>query len=353
VDNNDVTNATTVYYAPYRSNRATVYDGTRWNEYSFAQLSIKLTDAQSCTTSSGSANLTVADSSQLIRGMEVSGTGISGGTTVSSITSATAVVLSANATTSATNTITFKVPAGKNVDLFLVDSGGSLQLRGTVWTGDTTRGVALGDQDGYDVVNNAAIGSGDSNSIAAKCGLYVGVIRTSNAGQTEDSYGGASQAGGHRYVWNRYNRVLRSLGVIDTTDSYTYTTATWRQANNTGGNKVEFVIGLADQLVQATAMGVSSNTATTGGVSRSSGVGVDSTSTNSAQLVPGYAVNVPGGAVSGPYQGPSIGRYTGYPSAGYHSLNWLEISQASGTTTWYGDNGLAYIQSGLQAEVWA
>jgi len=62
---------------------------------------------QSCTTTSGDATVTVADSTKLHVGQTVTGTGIASSTTISSITNATTIELSANATASGTNTLTF------------------------------------------------------------------------------------------------------------------------------------------------------------------------------------------------------------------------------------------------------
>jgi hypothetical protein len=68
---------------------------------------IKATIKQSCTTANTDATLTVADSSKLSVGMVVSGTGIPTNATIASITNSTTLELSASATTSATNTLTF------------------------------------------------------------------------------------------------------------------------------------------------------------------------------------------------------------------------------------------------------
>lgn len=59
------------------------------------------------TTTNADATVTVADTSVLVEGMSVTGTGIPGGTTISSITNKTTFELSANATASATNTLVF------------------------------------------------------------------------------------------------------------------------------------------------------------------------------------------------------------------------------------------------------
>lgn len=73
---------------------------------------IKATIKQSCTTINSSTALTVTDSSKLSVGMIVTGTGITGTITISTITDATNVVLSAPASASATNDLTFTTTEG-------------------------------------------------------------------------------------------------------------------------------------------------------------------------------------------------------------------------------------------------
>lgn len=228
--------------------------------------------------------------------------------------------------------LSLSISSGTNYDVFLYDNAGTLTLETVAWTNDTTRATALATQDGVYVKNGAT------------SRLYLGTIRASGTNTCEDSYGGAHQAGGKRFLWNAYNRVPRSLGVKDTTDSWTYTTATFRQVNNNTGNKVEYVAGLSIEPVKAVAIHAFAGS----GVDCATGVGVDSTSANSA-IVGATRMGATGG--TGNY--PLVADYRGYPGIGYHAINWLEVSQASGTTTWYGDQGRAYQQTGLQAEVMA
>ena len=333
----DVTAATVLYYTPYMGDSIPLFDGTRWKLQTFTEKSIKLSDTQTCTTSMGSTNLTVADSSQFMRGMNITGTNIAPGATISSITSATVVVMSLGASGTGTQSNVFTLPLGKNYDVFYSQVNAKLQYSNS-WTTDNGRADALALQNGINV-NNAAINSADSNTIAAKTGLYLGTIRTTGtAGQTEDSYGGASQAGGHRYVWNNYNRVERAIGVIEGTNSWTYTTATWRQTNGASGNKVEYVQGLSEDPVKASGLQSVNNSST---ANVAIGLGIDSTTVNSAQT---FGAVVIGGS-------NSVVRfdYSGYPTIGYHAFNWLEISAASGSTAWRGDDGLTYNQFGMQA----
>ena len=111
------------------------------------------------------------------------------------------------------------------------------------WASDTTRTDAIALQDGIPVKSGTATLR------------WVGTIRTTGTTTTEDSGGGVTtQVGGKRFVWNAYNQVPRALAVIDTTDNWTYTTATVRQANGATGNKVEYVAGSVASFIEAMTM---------------------------------------------------------------------------------------------------
>ncbi len=232
-----------------------------------------------------------------------------------------------------------------NYDVFVYDNAGTLTLKlGTAWTSNTARvsGSAgeIVKQDGV-YVNKYTEGG-----MASLTGRYLGTIRATGATTTADSYGGASQAGGKRFVWNVNNRIRRDLSVIDTTNTWGYTTATWHAANAQSNNKVEYVVGLSEQAVEADVSAIAVND--TSPVNAHVGVGVDSTSANSAKITNGYGYSV---GASGAALAPSA-KYSGYPGIGYHALTWLEISEAAGSTTWFGDNGRTDQQSGMTAFVW-
>ena len=97
---------------------------------------LKATIKQSCTTINSSTALTVADSSKLAVGMTVSGTGITGTITIESITDATNVVLSAPASASGTETLTFtttdSIPTVCNIIDFTDKE--DLKRLGSYWT---------------------------------------------------------------------------------------------------------------------------------------------------------------------------------------------------------------------------
>lgn len=202
--------------------------------------------------------------------------------------------------------------SGKNYDVFIYDNAGTLTLElSAAWTNDTTRADALTTQDGVYVKSGATTR------------LYLGTIRASASNQTEDSEK-------RRFVWNLYNRVTKPLfAQITGTASYTYTTATVRAVNaNTtvGEGRFEIVCGLNLDMVQARVQDYAANTTP---VNRWYGVGFDSTSTNHAR---NFAGQNPVATYIVPGQMSELLRY---PGIGYHYLQWVEWSVATGTTTWY------------------
>lgn len=229
------------------------------------------------------------------------------------------------------------VTSGNNYDVFGYLSSGTLALElSAAWTNDTTRADALGTLNGVQVKNSD------------KSRLYLGTLRASGANVTADSGEPAAGTTPKRFLWNCFNRVPRLLRAIEDADSWTYSTNTWRSANNDTTNRVEFVIGLAENTVQA--MALHSYAGAAAGDYGATGVGVDSTSANSAQLT--------GNAAQGAAAAETNNAFAFYAAilgVGYHFLQWLETwTIGAGTGTWYGDAGLASntFQSGIKAEVW-
>ena len=210
-------------------------------------------------------------------------------------------------------------------DVFIYDNSGTLTLETANWTNASTRATALTTQNGVYVKTGATTRR------------YLGTCcTTSVSGRTEDSYL-------NRLVWNYTNRVRRPQKVTDATNSWNYTLATWRQANGSSANQFTNVTGVAED---AQTIEVWSDSSNASAVYVAVGIGIDSTSANSAQIYGGY--NGGSGVHSALYA-----NYTDIPAAGLHTFAWLEISQASGTTAWYGDAGIAYFQSGMVGGVMA
>jgi hypothetical protein len=219
--------------------------------------------------------------------------------------------------------ITTALTAGKPYDVFAYNNSGTPTLEMLVWTNDTTRATALALQ------NGVLVKSGQTTR------RYLGTIYTSGANTMEDSYA-------KRYVFNYYNRVDRPMrAALETADSWNYTTATWRQANANTANQLDCVIGVSEDPVTANVTAIVGNT-NAGVFPILVGVGVDSTSANSTTILNATMNQIVNGKVT------ATATYNGFPGVGRHTLVWLEYSVASGTTTWYGDNGTPTLaQSGI------
>jgi len=281
----------------------------------------------------GATNLSWGGSRYVVNGRLTltSGTPI----TVSDVTAATTIfftpylgdLLSAYTGTS-WNTRVFTelsigIPAVANqmYDVFVFDNAGVWTLEVLAWTNDTTRATALVVQNGMLVKSGATTR------------LFLGCCRTTTvAGQTEDS---ATK----RYVWNYFNRDRRPLLRRETTASWSYTTATWRQANGAAANQVDVIVGYQEATLDLLVV-VSPANATAGTVV-GVGIGEDSTTTPHASLIGAIAVASSNG---------NPGQITAWlkikPAVGRHFYAWLEYSTAVGTSSWFGTNILSNI-SGL------
>lgn len=243
--------------------------------------------------------------------------------------------------TSAEISLSLTLTSGNNYDVFIYDNAGVLTLElSAAWTNNTTRADAL------TVANGQIVKSG------ATTRRWIGTIRASATNQTADSQGGTTtQVGGTRFVWNAYNAVPRGLSVIDTTDNWSYTTDTIRQANGASGNKVEYVTGLVSSQIDAFVHGVvflSSNSARAAKV----GVGIDSTTTFSGLVQGGYNIDTVGNVTPAAIYSPVFGHYVGMPGLGYHFVSWNEKG-SDNTCVFLGDNGGDGQQTGILATMMA
>ena len=215
--------------------------------------------------------------------------------------------------------------ASKPYDVFGYLSAGALAIETLVWTNTTTRATALAYQNGV------------LSKTGALTRRYLGtVFINASGGQTDDTLA-------KRYLWNYYNRISRPLQKLETTDSWTYTTATYRQANGAATNQVETCVGVSEALLDLNVISLAANTIGDNNVTVQVGIDEGGTSANDATV----------------YSGPEIANYnakavhanmTKYPSVGWINWVWTEKSTAVGTTTWYGDGG-GLCKSGLYGEI--
>jgi hypothetical protein len=161
-------------------------DDATWETHDTAQMSIGLTTTRNGTTTNGAATITgLATTVDLVVGQEITGTGIGAGAVIASIDSATQVTASANSTADGTVAVTFKCPASKNYDLFVVNIAGTPTLVfGPAWTSDTARATDIIQKDGVPVLSGAFVVGGVSYA-EGRLRRVGGVAITAIAGQTE------------------------------------------------------------------------------------------------------------------------------------------------------------------------
>lgn len=206
------------------------------------------------------------------------------------------------------------VTSGANYDVFGYLSGGALALEKLIWTNDTTRATAVTLQDGR------YCKSGD------KTRLYLGTFRSTSATTTEDSET-------KRFVFSHYNRAPRKLLKRESTGSWSYT-GTWRSTNASTSNRVEVVSGLGNQLLDLTAFEMAE--LSSGGFAHT-GIGVNSTSTNSADATVRYGS-------SG--QQCVFGLLRTIPAAGYSYYQQLEYAETA-TINFYSADASNRYQTGM------
>ena len=327
---------TVVYVVSIGGKHIGLYDGAAtWDIVAAAEHSIKLIDTQTCDLSTASNQIVVPDASQLVPGFKVSGTGIPANTTISTLDDATHVTLNNTPTITGSSSLTFTAPAGTVYDLFDYSNAGTAKAELCAWTNPTTRATALTTQDGVLVKTGATTRR------------YLGSFATTATdGQTEYSFGGAASGGtaANLLVYNYYNRTDVEALVQDSASTWSYTTATLRSANNSTGNRINFVVGVSEDRVAANyhcvaqssnadvgiGVGLDSTSAATGikaTQAQLNGTGSTSTHNHDAQVNTQPALSVTTVAAG---RSSLQAAYVGFPGAGLRYLQALEIGGAGG-----------------------
>jgi hypothetical protein len=198
-------------------------------------------------------------------------------------------------------------------DVFALNNAGTVVLERLAWTSGTARATALTTQ------NGVLVRSGDATR------RYLGTFCATGTTTTEDS-------ALNRYVWNYYHRAVRVLRRTEMTGSWTYSTASWRQANGSTSNRIGFVIGVTEDSVTASVQALANNNTTTFRIAGVS-LGIDS-------LTPGALVGYALASILGGFSIRS--QYTAFFTPGLHYIAWLEYGAGSDTQIWYGgtDKGM-------------
>lgn len=197
-------------------------------------------------------------------------------------------------TASNSDTVGLSMALGSNwaansvYDVFVTVVFNEVGLCTIPWTNTTTRATALANFAGI-LTNSASATCRTTNSVTLTLpqnqGTYLGSFYTNGSTGTVDYIFGGSASGGTAAsfgVFNYYNRVDVMTNVIDSGTTYTYTTATIRQARASAGNQVKFIVGVVEDGIFAAVSGGIQPTANIGAFGQI-GVGCNSTSTFTGQ----------------------------------------------------------------------
>ncbi|UQS95234.1 tail spike protein [Pseudanabaena phage Pam5] len=277
-----VSAATALYYAPYLHDALPIYNGTVWTWRQFSEMTLTL-----------------------------------------------------DATGHVTNT---------NYDVFAFDDSGTLRIgTGPAWSSSTARGTGAGTTElarlAGRMTNAVSItlrnNSTNYSSIGVGRALYLGSFRTGSAGQTDFHLGGSSAGGTAALlnVWNMYNRRRFLARVNDSTSNWNYSTNTVRSLNNSTGNRISFLNGLAEDNVSAilntSIFNVAANRAGT------AGLGFDSTTA--------FAIRAFVFAGSSTTQAGVSTQHSPSPQLGFHYFQALENADSGAQITIYGASDMALI----------
>ncbi len=223
--------------------------------------------------------------------------------------------------------------SGSLFDIFAFMNGGLLTLgTGPAWTNSTTRSATITQVNGI-LTNSASItlrfgsASGNTASVSANQATYLGTMYATANGQTGMACFPTAAAGGTNNIlglWNAYNRVPITAQCLDSAVSWTYTTAAWRNANNSASNRISFVDGLGQSNFIGSYNQTVYNPATSG--YEVVGVGVNSTTSGGVFVSEG----------SGSTQNAVYAQHNSYPIMGFNYIQALEYSDGIHAATFYG-----------------
>lgn len=339
----------TVYYIPYTGNHMVLWDGSKLTRISFVETSLALGTLPAFQAydvfgylSSGVLALEELEWANSTVTMTIASPGV-----------ITWTGHQLHAGSSLTLTTTGALPTGltANTQYFVGSiSGNTFKLATTLANMDAGTFInTSGSQSGTHTAHSPTYRNTSlsiQNGMWCKTGdatrLYLGSFMTDSTTTTSSSLL-------DRLVMNFYNRVPLPVQIGNGgATSWNYTTATYRQINANVNARIAVLScdpsagsTYGDNSVSLTAKGIASNSV--GSTAVALGVGIDTTITNSCQIY--------GDQTQSTFSSPITSWYNGGLTLGYHQLCALEIATASGTTTWKGTGGFAFVLTGLSGFV--
>lgn len=139
-----------------------------------------------------------------------------------------------------------------------------------------------------------------------------------------------------------YNRRPAQLFVQDSTAGWAYTSAAWRAANNSAGNRIAFVCGLTEDGVQASYASLAFSTSSVVQVGISIALDATNAIAANASSFTTYFGTGSNNQIS------CVANYSGYPGVGFHYLQAIEYGGTNALFT----SASGPTRSGLSATIW-
>ena len=211
----------------------------------------------------------------------------------------------------------------KLYDVFMYLNGNTPTLSfGTAWSNDAVRDSKLAAKD------NIYVKNGNDGY------RYLGTVRTFGSGPITFEFSRKTIS-----LWNYYNRVKIPARVLPTDDYWALSSSTtWRPFNNSSSNVIGILIGIKEDIASIKCQGLAANW-TDDVCGFSVGIGINSSSVNSAQLF--------GGGSGVTAKTPVYASYEEYLEPGFNYIYALESNWYGGNVNMFGDNGDTNIQTGL------
>lgn len=157
--------------------------------------------------------------------------------------------------------VTPHIASGNLYDVFGISNSGSFAIcAGPAWTNTTTRSTGIGFLNGLWTNSGSlthcwggASGTTDFGSVSTNAGTYLGTLYATANGQTGMAFRPPAAAGGTNNIlglYNAYNQVVYGARSADSNVSWTYNSATLRPADNSTSNRISYVDGLGQAIVE-------------------------------------------------------------------------------------------------------
>lgn len=231
--------------------------------------------------------------------------------------------------------------SGTTYDVFVFDNAGvpTLELS-AAWSNSTPGSAAIFASGPFATVRPTQDGvyvkSTNGTAIDATR-RYVGSFTTTSTTTTEDSRA-------NRHLYNYYNRTDRSMVRQETSASYTYSLAAFRQVNAAIANQLNFTLGVSEDAVTASCRHHSASS-TTANATVVSTIGLNSSTAIATDAVThnNQASNLQLAVLGGDFRGMC--------PIGANNLVWLERGNGSLVQTWFPVNTAGAGNAGISGIV--